>query len=386
MKKTNIKNIVAKCILSTIVSISMLGSHQILADETAVAVPVEPTEEVNTATSENDKIANYFAQIRSDALLQHDSSIFPDVYAHFCEDNETVQSMIDYYNIANNRRRDFIEKMYQYDGSMNTEEYRSNSYSMPRRSFPLLNWNYNSITWADEQMKFYYLVLGSWAALPIYNITPTRTSKESPVAPTGRLVMVIPTGSDHNYLDVDVPFYQNDCKQDNFCEKDLNAVKPYRTLTMVVRDEDNSCYPIHYKLSRIDIENIQQNEFIKNEIRFNAPHGNFRFEIMDKNWSSRDGRVKGSFTYDLNTLTIDGVTYKMIPGGTKAFGASIWYLKAQGKPFHERWLYMYGTGDTDDVYCGSSNPKCHRANKVVVTLFNDDFDNITDRFALYVNK
>ena len=352
-------------LLSGAAALSLFAGEPVLAD--------------TTGQNSGQETDNLFTRMQSDINVQLNTEDFPAVYANFCKLNPNIQSIIDYYVIANNEDKIYIQDIPKYT-SLNDESYISDNPNMRYRSFPLLNWMYNSITWADEPMKFYYLVKGSWAVAPIYNITPDRNAK-----PTGRFVMPIAIGMNDRFLNIDTPFYQSDCKTDNFCEDNLNGMNPFRTILMITRDNDGYCTEYFFKPRRVDTEYALDSEVVRNEARLFAPHGNFRFELSQEKWESTDKKVKGSFTYKLSTLTIDGKTYKMIPGGNP-FNKGSGYLKGEG-PYKEKWYYMYQTGNIDHIYVDTENPKYHLGDKVVVTVFSrgNDANNSagSTRFVLY---
>lgn len=306
-------------------------------------------------------VQELFSQITSSYQAAIPDGRQKEIYDNFCPRQPAIQSMIDYYVLANGRGQHYIQDIPKHLHGKNDTSYVSNNADLPARSFPLLNWDYNSITWAGEPMKFYYLVANSWALGPIYNITPDRKA-----APTGRLLMAMAVGASTDLLGVDTPLYQSDCKQDNYCNEDLEAFRPFRRILLITRDDD-FCSAAVYRAERVDTEFVLDNPISRNEVRLFAPHGNFRFEIMQKDWIGTDGKTRGSFTYDLNTLTIDGVKYRMIPA-SGPWNKGTWYLKGDG-PLHEKWLYMYPTGRMEDVYANSPQPKYHKADRVVVNLF-----------------
>lgn len=355
-------------LLSGAAALSLFAGEPVLAD--------------TTGQNSGQETDNLFTRMQSDINVRLNTEDFPAVYANFCKLNPNIQSIIDYYVIANNEDKIYIQDIPKYT-SLNDESYISDNPNMRYRSFPLLNWMYNSITWADEPMKFYYLVKGSWAVAPIYNITPDRNAK-----PTGRFVMPIAIGMNDRFLNIDTPFYQSDCKTDNFCEDNLNGMNPFRTILMITRDNDGYCTEYFFKPRRVDTEYALDSEVVRNEARLFAPHGNFRFELSQEKWESTDKKVKGSFTYKLSTLTIDGKTYKMIPGGNP-FNKGSGYLKGEG-PYKEKWYYMYQTGNIDHIYVDTENPKYHLGDKVVVTVFSrgNDANNSagSTRFVLYPAK
>ena len=143
--------------------------------------------------------ADLFSAITADFRAQVPEGKAADLYAGFCPRDPEIQAVIHFYVIHNNRKRIYVQdipealKLTTQDTS-----YVSRNSDMPTRSFPLVNWIYNAITWNGEPMKFYYLVQGSWAAAPVYNITPDREAK-----PTGRLVMVFATGDSYNLLETE---------------------------------------------------------------------------------------------------------------------------------------------------------------------------------------
>jgi hypothetical protein len=148
----------------------------------------------------------------------------------------------------------------------------------------------------------------------------------------------------------------------------MGDFNPYRKIMMITREE-GSCWAYVYHSSRADTEYTVANDIGRNEINFFAPHGNFVFNILHKDWASRDGKVSASITHDLSTLTIDGVKYKMIPGGGP-WNKSVWYLKGKG-PDHEKWFYMYPAGNPDRVYDQSTQLTAHAAGKLVFVVFNE---------------
>ena len=329
--------------------------------------------------------ADLFSAITADFRAQVPEEKAADLYAGFCPRDPEIQAVIDYYVIHNNRKRIYVQdipealKLTTQDTS-----YVSRNSDMPTRSFPLVNWIYNAITWNGEPMKFYYLVQGSWAAAPVYNITPDREAK-----PTGRLVMVFATGDSYNLLETDAPEFQSPdgCKNDNFCNDRLRDFNPFRKITMVTR-EDGHCTSAVYSAARVDTESTVSNVIAKNEVRFFAPHGNFVFEILHRDWGSADGRATASITHDLSTLTIDGEKYKMIPGGGP-WNKGVGYLKGKGK-FHEKWYYMYPAGNEDQAYSESRQLTARTAGRLVFTVFDrTTFDNDlwgSERFVRYPKK
>ncbi len=328
------------------------------------------------------EVEELFSLITSDYQVSIPEGKAQLVYSNFCPKNPDIQSIIDYYVIANNRRHYYVEKIPQFiDGTQDTA-YVSSDGSMHNRSFPFVNWNYNSITWSGENMKFYYLVKSSWALGPIYNICPDRNTR-----PTGRMVMNLAIGEEFNLLGTDTAPYQNDCKTDNYCNSKLGDFNPYRKIMMITREDGGFCNASVFSSTRVDTEYLETNPVYRNELRLFAPHGNFRFEIMQKDWVNSKQNISGYFSYDLNTLTIKGVKYRLIPAN-RPWNKSVWYLKGNGE-YHEKWIYMYPTGNIDHIYENSPQPKYHRAGKVVVTLFSNGSTSTgdsTERFVLYPKK
>lgn len=306
------------------------------------------------------------------------------VYDGFCRDRE-IQSVIDYYLIHNRAKRIYIRDIPRILKGVNVTSYVSKSYDMSSRSFPLVDWLYNSITWRGEPMKFYYRIGNSSEAAPIYNISPGRKEK-----PTGRLVMNLAVGDYYNLLGTGNSYFNiPDCKAEdvNFCTERLRAFNPFRKIMMITREPDGSCVSTLFNAERVDAEYVENNGIYRNEIRFHAPHGNFRFRIADRDWVNEAQKVSGYFTYALNTLTVDGVKYKMIPGGAP-WNKSTWYLKGDGI-YHEKWLYMYPVGDTDAVYAKAQPDGIKKASKVVITIFDHgtfSSEESTKRFVLYPKK
>ncbi len=328
------------------------------------------------------EVEDVFSIITSDYNASIPEGKAPLVYKNFCPNNPDIQSVIDYYVIANNKRKYYVEKIPNFLGGANDTSYKSENSSMSSRSFPLIDWAYNSITWSGEAMKFYYLVASSWALGPIFNICPDRKAK-----PTGRLVMTMAVGEDYNLLGTDTVPYQVDCKTDNYCNSGLSDFNPYRKVLMITREDGGFCSATVFSSDRVDPEYTETNRLYRNEIRLFAPHGNFRFEIMQKEWVNPKQKISGFFSYDLNTLTIKGVKYRLIPAG-KPWNKGIWYLKGNGE-YHEKWIYIYPTGNIDHVYEDSLQPKYHKADKVIVTLFPQwsySTDDRTERFVLYPKK
>ena len=335
------------------------------------------------AVSAADEVSDLFTAITSSYEASIPAEKVQTVYDNFCQKDAQLQSRIDFYILHNNMYKEYVQKIPEMMGeNTNDTTYASQSYSMPARSFPFPNWIYNSITWAGEPMKFYYLIRNSWAAAPIYNISPDRNTN-----PTGRLVMNIAIGDHYDLPGTDYEPYSTASLTDNFNTDRLAGINPYRKIMMITREPDGNCDYTVYMNERVDPQYSANGPVTRNEIRFFAPHGNFRFEIMDKDWDNPQQKIQGSFTHDLNTLTIDGVKYRMIPAN-RPWNMSTWYLKGNG-PLHEKWLYMYPVGDIDNVYVDSSNPKYHKANKVVVLLFDKStragVENET-RYVLYPKK
>lgn len=329
-------------------------------------------------TLEVDPVVNkIFAELTSDINVQFDEQKFADAYANYCPYNDYIQSQIDYFLIKNQKDGTNVSNLISYI-SFNSEPYIAGD---KRVSFPLDD-QYNYFFTVEPSGLYHHIVNGSYPYAPLYNL-----SKEKNGKPNGTMLMVLPVGSDDHYLGVDTPIYQNDCKTDNTCN-DLNQIehfKPYRTMLMIQRAEDGYCSIYNFKSSRFDIQNLQNSLILQSQINLFAPHGNFRFDITKKNWQSLNKKIKGYFTYELNKLTIDGVEYKMIPGG-KVFGTSIWYLKGKGD-LHEKWLYMYPIADEEKLYCNDKS--CKEADKVIVTVFNglvgaNEYETIK-RFVLYPN-
>ncbi len=299
------------------------------------------------------------------------------VYGNFCKDAE-LQSIIDYYVIHNDKKQIFVENIPGVLGVENQTTYASFRNYMSARDFPFVNWIYNTIMWQDEPMKFYYLVKGSWAVAPIYNITPDREAK-----PTSRLVMNIAVGDSFNLFenkDANVP----NCDNLNFCPNKLKAFDPYRKVMMITREPDGSCDTILFHAERVDPEYLESNPIYRNEIRFQAPHGNFKFEILHRDWANPEEKISANFTEELSSLTLEGVKYKMVPA-ENIWNKSTWYLKGKG-PYNEKWLYMYPLGDPDKVYTESKSMTDHPATKVVITIFEEmsrSGDGMTKRFVLY---
>ena len=336
----------------------------------------------DAADAAEDAVPELYKTITADYRARIPEGQAPLLYASFCPRDPEIQAAIDYYVIHNNRKRIYMDNIQEaLKSQVRHADYVSNNPDMSVRSFPLVTWLYNSIIWAGEPMKFYYLVGGSWAAAPIFNITPDREA-----APTGRLVMTFAMGDSYNLLDTGTPDYQSPggCKEDNFCMARMGDFNPYRKIMMITREE-GSCWAYVYHSSRADAEYTVANDIGRNEINFFAPHGNFVFNILHKDWASRDGKVSASITHDLSTLTIDGVKYKMIPGGGP-WNKSVWYLKGKG-PDHEKWFYMYPAGNPDRVYDQSTQLTAHAAGKLVFVVFNEStLDNGfsgSQRYILY---
>ncbi|WP_274968017.1 hypothetical protein [Succinimonas amylolytica] len=327
-----------------------------------------------------------FSAITADFQAEVPEGKAADLYAGFCPGDPEIQAAIDYYVIHNNRKRIYVQDIPQAL-KLTTQDtsYVSKNSDMPSRSFPLVNWIYNSITWSGEPMKFYYLVRGSWAAAPVYNITPDREAK-----PTGRLVMVFATGDSYNLLETEAPEFQSPdgCKNDNFCNDRLKDFKPFRKIMMVTREDEQRCSAALYSAARVDVESTVGNVVARNEVRFFAPHGNFVFEILHRDWRSADGKAVASITHDLSTLTINGEKYKMIPGGGP-WNKGVGYLKGNGK-YHEKWYYMYPAGSEDQSYSESTQLTARTAGRLVFMVFNKTtFDNElwgSERFVLYPQK
>ena len=329
-----------------------------------------------------DEIDDLFTAITSEYVAQIPKGETRKVYDNFCPKNPDIQSMIDYYVRINARDKNHMDELTKrLPGEQNVTNYVSSNYMMFSRSFPLKDWNYNSIVWDGEPMKFYSVIGGSWRVAPIFNVAPDRQAK-----PTGRLLMTFAIGDTYNLLDTDTPLYQTDCKNDNFCNDYLKGFNPFRKVLMIVR-EDGVCSASVYHANRVDNEYTENDVISRNELRLFAPHGNFRFEIMQKDWANDSQGIKGSFTYDLNTLTINGVRYKMIPANGP-WNKSMWYLKGAGE-YDQKWLYMYPIGNIDDIYVSSTHPKHHRADKVVVTIFGSRTiagNEMVRRYVLYPVK
>jgi hypothetical protein len=332
----------------------------------------------------SDEIQDLFTAITSDYQTSIPEDKVQTVYDNFCAESE-IQSAIDYYVIHNTRNHIYVHDIPKILTGVNDTNYVSKSYDMNSRSFPLVDWMYNSITWAGEPMKFYYRVNNSLEGAPIYNITPNRKEK-----PTGRLVMNFAVGDSYNLLNTGSGEIKNiDCsdKDVNFCPEKLKEFNPFRKIIMITREPDGTCVSNVYHAERVDTEYSEDNLIYRNEIRFHAPHGNFRFKIKEKNWVNEREKISGYFTYELNTLTIDGVKYKMIPGGNP-WNISTWYLKGNGE-YHEKWLYMYPMGNTDDVYSLKDGINTGKATKVVISIFSNrsfSTDENTKRIVLYPKK
>lgn len=342
----------------------------------AETVPDEP--------AENPEESDVFKFITSDWQASIPEDAVQAVYDGFCKDRE-IQSVIDYYLIHNTAGRIYVHDIPKILTGVNDTTYVSKSYDMTSRSFPLVDWLYNSITWRGEPMKFYYRIKNTPDAAPIYNISPARKEK-----PTGRLVMNFAVGDYYNLLGTgagDLKIQDCNSADVNFCTERLKAFNPFRKIMMITREPDGSCVSTLFNAERVDAEYVENNRIYRNEIRFHAPYGNFRFRIADRDWENKAQKVSGYFTYELNTLTVDGIKYKMIPGGAP-WNKSTWYLKGNGI-YHEKWLYMYPVGDTDSVYAEDASDSVKKASKVVITIFDHgsrSSEESTRRIVLYPKK